>query len=519
MTQRPTVVVGLDGATWRLLNRWINDGELPVLEKIRSNATWSVQRSCLPPVTSPNWKCYSTGKNPGKLGVYWWEIVDVEEQEIRIPDATDYNSAELFDYMEDASKSWAAVNMPTTFPPHGGGDNGIMISGGSGSSSGEYASPSDFKQELENRFDYKVTPDIDIYESGAVDEAIDIINSRFSVAKSLLSERDLEFLHLTIFLCNKFHHYFWDDKETLRVWKQIDRNLEWFVDRDLDLIFMSDHGSNEIESEFQLNVWLEKEGYLSRDSTTEQRDQVANRLGVTQRGLSEFAGRLGIRPLAQRIVPDKLINYLPKRGYKKEHKLDAIDWEQTGAIASGQGLVYLTDPQADGATEIRQEIAAKLTQLEDPITGRPVTSDVHLQEEAYSGSCKYAPDIIFDQSPGLHTEDMIGEYELFSEPSNWRGENERDGIFMAYGDSFDSRGKIEPTRIIDLAPTILHLHGLEIPEDIDGEVLTIFSEGTNPAERDPVFRAPLSSPWDHKSGKYQDSEAVEQRLQELGYLS
>lgn len=39
MTQRPTVVVGLDGATWRLLNRWINDVELPVLEKIRSNAT------------------------------------------------------------------------------------------------------------------------------------------------------------------------------------------------------------------------------------------------------------------------------------------------------------------------------------------------------------------------------------------------------------------------------------------------------------------------------------------------
>lgn len=89
---------------------------------------------------------------------------------------------------------------------------------------------------------------------------------------------------------------------------------------------------------------------------------------------------------------------------------------------------------------------------------------------------------------------MIGEYTMFSEPSNWSGENEVDGIFMPYGDSFIYRGKIKSTRIIDIAPTILHFHGLEIPEDIDGEPIPIFAEGTDAAERDLAFRSALSSP-------------------------
>lgn len=519
MSNPTTVVVGLDGATWRLIDQWIDDGELPVLEEIKSNSTWAVQQSCLPPVTSPNWKCYSTGKNPGKLGVYWWEIVDVEKRDIRIPNATDYDSAELFDYFEDANKSWAAVNMPTTFPPHGGDGNGVMISGGSAAGDSAYTSPPGLQQELEDRFDYQVMPDMNIKETGAIDEIVDIVNSRFSVARSLLLERDLEFLHLTIFLCNKLHHYFWDDEKTLRVWKQIDRNLEWFVDQDIDLLFMSDHGSNKIESEFQLNVWLEEEGYLVRDQRNKQQNQVASRLGVTQRGLSEFLSRFGVQSLARQIVPNQVINRLPKRGYKKQHKLVPLDWEKTDAIASGQGLVYLTEPDADGAPELRREIAESISELEDPITGRPVASEVYLREEAYSGSCKYAPDIVFDQSPGLHTDDMIGEYTMFSEPSNWSGENEVDGIFMAYGDSFTSRGKIEPTRIVDIVPTILHFHGLEIPEDIDGEPIPIFAEGTDAAERDLAFRSPLSSPWQNRDGQGQESEAVKQQLRELGYLN
>jgi len=76
------VVVGLDGASFELLDPWIEEGSLPNLRKIKDSGVYGDMESCLPPVTSPNWKCYSTGKNPGKLGIFWWENIDVKNKRV-----------------------------------------------------------------------------------------------------------------------------------------------------------------------------------------------------------------------------------------------------------------------------------------------------------------------------------------------------------------------------------------------------------------------------------------------------
>jgi predicted AlkP superfamily phosphohydrolase/phosphomutase len=65
-----TIVLGLDGANWELLDSWFRAGNLPNIAALRGRGTTADSLSCLPPVTCPNWRCYSTGKNPGKLGVY-----------------------------------------------------------------------------------------------------------------------------------------------------------------------------------------------------------------------------------------------------------------------------------------------------------------------------------------------------------------------------------------------------------------------------------------------------------------
>lgn len=70
-----TVVIGLDGGNWELVKPWLGSGYLPNLSGLRENGSWSTQQSCLPPVTFPNWKCYSASKNPGNLGVFWFEHV------------------------------------------------------------------------------------------------------------------------------------------------------------------------------------------------------------------------------------------------------------------------------------------------------------------------------------------------------------------------------------------------------------------------------------------------------------
>jgi len=79
---------------------------------------------------------------------------------------------------------------------------------------------------------------------------------------------------------------------------------------------------------------------------------------------------------------------------------------------------------------------------------------------------------------------------------------------------------IEGARLIDFAPTILHLLGVSVPEDMDGRVLTDAFRTEFLAEH-PVQAGAASgtSSGDRPSG-YTDEESakVEERLQALGYL-
>jgi len=88
-----TIILGLDRAYWALLEPWLDDGRLSNVQALRENGVWTDMESAHPPVTCPNWRCYSTGKNPGKLGVYWWEAIDTDARTLTTPDSRSFKSA------------------------------------------------------------------------------------------------------------------------------------------------------------------------------------------------------------------------------------------------------------------------------------------------------------------------------------------------------------------------------------------------------------------------------------------
>ena len=74
------VVIGLDSASWNVLMPLIEAGDLPTIERLMTTGVRGYLRSSVPPITFPAWKCYSTGKNPGKLGVYSFTGLDKERK-------------------------------------------------------------------------------------------------------------------------------------------------------------------------------------------------------------------------------------------------------------------------------------------------------------------------------------------------------------------------------------------------------------------------------------------------------
>ena len=64
------LIIGLDGATWRVLEPWARAGRLPHLAALMARGTWGTLRSTVPALTLPAWSSLTTGRNPGAHGVF-----------------------------------------------------------------------------------------------------------------------------------------------------------------------------------------------------------------------------------------------------------------------------------------------------------------------------------------------------------------------------------------------------------------------------------------------------------------
>ena len=118
----------------------------------------------------------------------------------------------------------------------------------------------------------------------------------------------------------------------------------------------------------------------------------------------------------------------------------------------------------------------------------------------------------------IHTSGGIGRDRVFSAPEKWAADNVLEGLFLAWGPDFSPQGRLDGTRIIDLAPTILHLMGLPVPEDVDGRALTkLLSPGSEAAQRPVEFRAAEGQIAESTYAAGEEKEIAD-RLAALGYL-
>ncbi|MXR19086.1 alkaline phosphatase family protein [Halobacterium bonnevillei] len=489
MTTPQTVVVGLDGAHFELIQPWIAEGKLPNIERAIKSGIATDLESVLPPVTSPNWKAYSTGKNPGKLGIFWWENIDVEEQRVYYPSERKNLNATFWELVGETERV-GIIGVPTTYPPKD--VNGFLVSGAPDADRSGYTFPPSLEDELEEEYGYEVTKRnrLSVNRDVAVEEILDLIDSRFTVGKSLAEEYDVSFLQIATFYLNSLHHFLWDDEATLRGWQIIDDHIGDFLDDDTDLVLMSDHGSTEIETVFHVNSWLQQEGYLALNTGI---SEYLHRAGITQERMIRLAYLFRIPRLAERLTPNALIERLPDEegGLSRKSKTDTVDWDSSIALASGQGLLYLMkDPDSDGYERIRSELIEKLEELQDP-AGRSIATDIFRGEKIYSGPyLSEAPDIVIDQRQGVHITGGVGRDDVFDTPdtNKWKAENKRHGLFVASGPSF-SESSPKKISILDLAPTLLHLHDCKIPEDMDGTVQKrIFARDSSPEQRNIEYR-------------------------------
>jgi predicted AlkP superfamily phosphohydrolase/phosphomutase len=208
-----------------------------------------------------------------------------------------------------------------------------------------------------------------------------------------------------------------------------------------------------------------------------------------------------------------------------------IDWSRTEAYSLGHmGQIYINvkgrEPAgivargADYERAMERVITALRTLRTDD--GRPMLDRVIRSSELPHGAHQ-------DESADLHV--VLDGYRYISCPlfatdqnvisKQIRGDSgchRMNGAFIAYGPHIRAGVQVKDARIVDLAPTALHLLDCPIPDDMDGHVLNDLFNGKL-ARRSPQIAAAGDNGRQKAYVLSKDEEAeLEDRLKGLGYL-
>jgi predicted AlkP superfamily phosphohydrolase/phosphomutase len=155
----------------------------------------------------------------------------------------------------------------------------------------------------------------------------------------------------------------------------------------------------------------------------------------------------------------------------------------------GQIFINLRGREPQGIVEpgaeyecVVDRIIDRLSEMADPSTGEPIELDVYRRDELYAGEhVDLLPDVVF--LPRDLKRMPFGEYEFGSNKlvgPSWSisGTHRMNGIVGLWGPGVRAGYKLRNAQIVDLAPTILALLDVEIPNTMDGRVLSeAFEEG------------------------------------------
>ena len=210
------IVVGLDGATFTILQPLIDEGLLPNLKYIIENGIWGELESTIPPYTATAFSSFITGKNPGKHGVFDFLVKDKNTSRKRTVSSTSIKSIKLWDIISLANKTVGIINFPISYPPEK--VNGFMISGFLSPKNAEnYSYPENLYNEIREKIgDYIIdveTPDI---QNLSEEEIYKLLRQlyyatlrRKQILLYLMKRYECDFLFVLFRSPDKIQHLFW----------------------------------------------------------------------------------------------------------------------------------------------------------------------------------------------------------------------------------------------------------------------------------------------------------------------
>lgn len=530
------LVIGLDGATFDILNPMMQSGRMPNLKSLIDEGAAGTLLSTVPPITPAAWTTFMTGKGPGRHGIVDFEKYDVKTNQLSFNSTFEIREKTIWEILGEKGFRVGSISLPMTYPPRP--VNGFMISGfETPSTDSEFTYPAELKRAILEKWpDYSYRSDWQRKPLGGNElfkRNINHISQSFhqgaELARFCGDRYQWDVMMVLYKLVDNLQHKTWkylDPKTAHRYpakarmsadcFAELDKALGSLIayarENEASILVMSDHGHGSLDGKAQPNRLLEQWGYLTiRSQMTQAKRRVAhiaNRLAG--RTLKRFDANIGV-----------------------EKEID-LDWSRTQAcvVHAGMcGFLYLNlkGRQPNGIVDpedyerVRDELKERFLSVK---TRRPsgeemqVFTEVHKAEELYNCSREEhpsMPDLMLVPHPGLAVvRKMRGSASVrWCSQRKLEGTHRMEGVLIANGPGIRAGATVQG-EIADIAPTLLAAVGLRVPADMEGKVLTDLFDQKIEIEYEPPQKSEMAEAEEVYTDE--EKEALTRRLADLGYL-
>jgi len=573
--KRRLLVVGIDGATYDLLDPMIERGLLPNLAALIRRGFRAVLRSTIPPNSAAAWATFMTGKNPGRHGILRFQATQPSQElgrEFRPGAYTFLNSDSLagrriWDILGAAGKRVAVMNVPMTYPPRP--LNGVMITGLlTPPDARDFTWPPELADSLEG---YRIEQPLaamgcsEAADKELIRSSIEILQHQGDTALHLLRREPWDFFFVCFTGTDRIQHRLWaylermrakgegqrdeggrmkdEEKENQPVSRGDLEDIEFFrqnLDRYYSLLDATIGRLAEAVGDRANCVILSDHGFGPAPPLAVYRRPLARQLGLEAgegvggfhrlRAWFERHGLVNgdrLRRLLAGTPLRRLLSRITRLVARKEQQAWRSSRAYLVVLHKYIGGIGINLAPSDPAYEpFRQSLMARLAEVRDPNSGEPIVKAIWRREEIYRGPrIGVCPDVVFrlDGRYGLAHGDAPGGRLVHAKCFRNQGIHCDEGVLILAGPDIVQAAPDRFFRIEDVTATALYLLDEPIPTDMDGQAVV---EAIAPDYRDghavrreqipeePVAEAMAEAHW----RSIADEDAVAEQLRHWGYL-
>lgn len=515
------LLIGLDGATWKVMTPLLKEGKLPNIKKLMDKGSWGVLESFDCPENSPRclkseviWTTIATGKPPPEHGITDYLAKDPVTGEHIVVAANLRKTKAIWNILSEHKNKVGIIGYPVTWPAEE--INGVIVTDRvnlHGTSDKRCFYPS-FEILFEgkylenfNRIEKSIFEGKEDNEFGLIDfmkmfEEKDNLNVNF--AKHLLKKQRFDFFCLYLLGIDRASHYFWkfrfpeefndahpgDIKESVDIKKYKDVINDYYV--------YCDNVIGELLKKLKKNytvIIVSDHGFSAKTS---------NRYIFSRPELLFEA--CGFNKMQDNLVI----------GLSTKERNKIIQRFKINVEISGKFTV-------DEFNEIRGKAKSIIEGIKIKETG---SSIFNVPNDTKSGFVMEIDEEYINSYPQHHLLIEGKEYKIldFLSKEMQSGDHDPLGIAIFSGKKISKKQQLRSASIYDITPTVLYLMGLPLARDMRGKVLVeavdkkflrknsieyIDTYETDQKETKPP--KPTRSP--------EDEERIKETMRSLGYIN